>query len=632
MCGIAGIMVIDPARRPASGYELADRWLGLAEAAIAHRGPDGRGIYRAASDAESGRVEVTLLHRRLAILDAAGGAQPMVRRAGAGEVAVVFNGCIYNHRDVRRDLAAAGGAFDTDHADTEVLAVGWGMKQERLLPDLDGMFAAAFWDSARNTLTLARDRAGEKPLWHTSGTLSDGRRIVAFASEIPALLSLRVLLGLPATLHPDALRTWIILGSSGTPPMNGIDAVGAGMLHEFRADGPRSPGPFASWWRPPEPAHRPGIGATETLAALERSVITRLDADVPLACFLSGGIDSPLIAALAKKHKPDLKTFTVRMPDARYDESGRAAMIARHLGTDHTTLACEPTPVADLELLIPQLGLPLGDSSLLPTTWVSRATREHVKVALTGDGADELFDGYERYRVPTLLRRWGWLLRLMPGMTGHPKSKRAKLGRLIDAAGRGTVQDGYLDVLSVFPVRHGARIGVGPPEVKPPEGMPDPAGWEFRTVFATDLLCKVDTAAMSVALETRAPYLSEEILRGRLGAVPENQGRKRILREAAASLLPREIVTAPKSGFSIPIGDWFRTDFGGLREHLRARVLDRSSFATIGPAMNLSRPGIEAMVAAHLSGAEDHSQRLYHLLVLAIWDSWVTRELQTVAR
>lgn len=629
MCGIAGIMVVDPERRASSGFELAERWLGPAEAAIAHRGPDGRGVYRASADAESGRVEVTLLHRRLAILDTAGGAQPMVRRATQrpGEIAVVFNGCIYNHREVRRDLLAAGGVFETDHSDTEVLAVGWGMKQEKLLPDLDGMFAAAFWDSGRNTLALARDRAGEKPLWALAETLDDGRRVVAFASTVPALVSLMRILDLPVSLDQGSLRTWITLGSDAIPPIEGIIAVLPGQLFEFRADGDREPEPFESWWRPPS-AHGQGFGPAETLAAIERSVVKRLDADVPLACFLSGGIDSPLIAALAKKHKPDLKTFTVRMPDARYDESDRAALVAKHLGTDHTTLACEPTPVADLELLIPQLGLPLGDSSLLPTTWVSRATREHVKVALTGDGADELYDGYERYRVPGLLRRWGWLLRLMPGISGHPKSKGAKLGRLIDAARRGTVEEGYLDVLSIFPKRHALGCGLGLPQRYPPRGIPDPAGWEFGTVFATDLLCKVDTASMSVALETRAPYLSEEILRGRLGSPPENRGRKRILREAAASVLPPEIVTSPKSGFSIPIGDWFRTDFGGLRSHLQARVLDRSSFAMIGPAVGLSRSGIESMVASHLSGAEDHSQRMYHLLVLAIWDSW----LQTVAR
>ncbi len=631
MCGIAGIILVGP---PLSSGMLPVRpALDAADAAIAHRGPDGRGEFEDAFSLSSGlTARVHLLHRRLAIIDEAGGHQPMVRaRAGSpsDRVAVVFNGCIYNHPTLRRDLVASGAAFESDHSDTEVLTLGWAAKGPAILRSLDGMFAAAVWDSRAGTLTLARDRAGEKPLYHAAFACGQGTTAFAFASTLPALLAIKRALA-PAGRHeidPARMRAWAAFGFGTHPPIVGVEMVAPGHRAVLDLAAASPSWSVEQWWSPPARGGCPDRlnDTASVLAAIDRSVGERLVADVPVGCFLSGGIDSPLIAASAQRHVADLRTFTVRMPDSTYDESARAAEIARHLGTRHATLECDATPCEDLERLIPQLGLPLGDSSLLPTAWVSRAARAHVKVALSGDGADELFDGYARYRAAGMLRSMGSLLALMPAVVGRgadPRSRRSRVARLA-AAARGW---GYEDLLAIFPSRAwthlaGAQV---PPGVGRRESLADPSRADALSYLPEDLLRKVDTASMAVALEVRAPFLASSILESRLAEPsPEHAGRKRVLREAARVILPPGFADAPKSGFAVPIGAWFRSNFAGLRTLLHARVLRPDAFDAFSGCVPFSAARIEAMMAEHERGSTDHSQRLYHLLVLSIWSDWL---------
>jgi asparagine synthase (glutamine-hydrolysing) len=635
MCGIAGILLVGP-DAAVRAFPLADA-LDAADAPLAHRGPDGTGRLDDTSNLPNGRTaRLAFLHRRLSILDHVGGGQPMSRpgpRTGpdAAPTAVVFNGCLYNHRDLRRDLEARGVPFTTDHSDTEALCLALAHRGPDALQDFDGMFALAAWN--RRCLLLARDRAGEKPLYFTQTTAHDGMQVFAFASTVPALFSIRRVMtpGASPILDPERCRRWIAFGFGPHTPYADIDAVPPGgmVMLDLHTAEPRSV--VSRWWSaPPRGASSESLDKPDAIeAALDRAVRDRLDADVPLGCFLSGGIDSPLVAAAAKRHAPDLRTFTVRMPDPAYDESARAAAVAAHLGTNHTTLECDADPVADLETLIAQLGLPLGDSSLLPTAWVSRAARRHVTVVLTGDGADELFDGYARYRAAGLLRDWSSLLALLPSglieRGADPKSRRARLARLADAARVGGW--GYEDLLAIFPARHWSRLTASPaPACVNRAALDDPSRDDLASYLPDDLLRKVDTASMHVALEARAPFLARAFLAARPASpTPDHQGRKRLLRDLARRVLPPGLADAPKSGFAIPIGRWFRENFAGLGTLLRQRVLDPAAFTPLDAVLPFRSGAVQTLLREHETGVRDHSQRLYHLLVLSLWADTLRR-------
>ncbi|MBL8990367.1 MAG: asparagine synthase (glutamine-hydrolyzing), partial [Phycisphaerae bacterium] len=461
MCGVAGIVRFVPAGAP-PGPDIEDAWLDALDEGIRHRGPDGQGRFRDHATAPDGsRVHVALVHRRLSIIDHGGGAQPMVRRGPDGRrIAVVFNGCIYNHRDLRAELRSSGHGFTTDHSDTEALAAGieaWG---DRVADRLDGMYAAAAWDSERTCLLLTRDPAGEKPLY--LAPLGPGT--LAFASTVPALTACVRFAGGRVRIDPVGAAMWLKHGYWDRLPLNVleaqpgatyvIDSAGAAERPEPR----RRVSPYAPG--APEPH------GADVLRQLDAAVASRLEADVPLGCFLSGGVDSSVVAALAQRTLRErgqrLRTFHVRMPDAEYDESVFAALVAEHIGSDHEELDCEPRAAEDFRRLIAQVGLPFGDSSLLPTAWVSRAARRAVTVALGGDGGDELFGGYDRYRAAALLR-------------AHPAARRvlAAAGALLGPALRGRAERaaaaarwrGYFDVLSIFttPSMH-ALLGRGEAE------------------------------------------------------------------------------------------------------------------------------------------------------------------------
>jgi asparagine synthase (glutamine-hydrolysing) len=401
---------------------------------------------------------------------------------------------------------------------------------------------------------------------------------------------------------------------------------------------------------PSAPAQMP-MANLESL--LEQAVARRLEADVPLGCFLSGGVDSSLIAYFAKKHQPGLMTFSVRMPDSRYDESQYAERVAQQLSTKHRTLDISMNPADDLVRLIGTLGQPFGDSSILPTFWVSRSARQHVKVAIAGDGGDELFLGYERYlAAPFLAKHWRWLRRLPVSFlhSRQPKSRANKFARLVDMAGDFRLL-GVLAMGSIFSVeqleslnpsiRPGrwacssdedhhsimdtlASMGVSFEPIWPDEAVGALRACDLEHYLPNDLLRKVDIASMACGLEVRCPFLDRDLARAALAApieqlMPGGQ-RKGLLRQIARKYLPKEIVDRPKMGFAIPIGEWFRDDNLPARgAGMKTLLLDHlNSTEPFGP-IQLNRKAVQRFIDEHMSGKRDHGQRLFTLLTLSIW-------------
>jgi asparagine synthase (glutamine-hydrolysing) len=597
------------------------------DARIAYRGPDGEGSFRDLVKNEDGKcvAAVALVHRRLSIIDHAGGVQPMVseqgRTADEGLVAVVFNGCIYNHRDLRAELEAEGHEFVSDHSDTEVLVHGYRQWGPQLTDHLEGMYAFALWDRARCSLVLARDWFGEKPLYVRHG-IGENPRILAFSSDARSLAHLTKA-RLPDP-RGDFVSTW------GDHYLQlGYNRSGTTIYGSPRDDRIVSVPPAVSESIDtllPVNADQP-LDEDRVESLLDDAVAGCLEADVELGCFLSGGVDSSLVALFAHRHREDLPTFTVRMPDRRYDESAYAQQVADAIGTRHTTLSVAPRPADDLQFLVRTLGQPFGDSSILPTYWISRAAREHVKVALSGDGGDELFLGYERYVAARHLARHSWWLRLLPKSfldETHPRSLRHKLGRLGDMA-REYPELGVIATESLFTSQQIADLTGRPP----PEPVSVPAGADaLRTLrredlveyLTYDLLVKVDTASMACGLEVRAPLLNRDVARAALAASTAHllpgRRRKGLLRAVARRHLPAPLVDRAKMGFSIPIGEWFRNDYGSMRTMLLDQLLrSRDPF---GP-LTLDRNAIKRMIDEHLSRQRDHGQRLFALLTLSLW-------------
>lgn len=713
MCGIAGVLRIHPAGAPPPPPDAAipEAWLDILDDSIMHRGPDGQGRFRDRAIRPDGSVvDVALVHRRLAIIDPATGHQPMVWSAdrslwrdavnqrarsviagwdspatATGErrplargsssddlIAVVFNGCIYNHRELRNQLETAGHRFETDHSDTEVLVHGWREWGYELPTRLDGMFAFLIWDRARGELVIVRDRYGEKPLYFRDRW--DPPFTLAISSTVPGLCLLPF--GLDdrhsAAPVPRALehvrREWVRFGYCRLPPFPALGVIEPGNLCGAGTDRPdanvkglRVWARGSSWWRtwrPPDALRtwHPAVDHIDSL--LDSAVKERLDADVPLGSFLSGGIDSALVTAHAKRHRPDIEAFTVRMPDPHMDESSAARATAESLGVRHTVLDCHAHPADDLVALIHQLGLPFGDSSLLPTYWVCRAAAQKVRVALSGDGADELFAGYERYRAAHLLGclgifrhlLWPLALALTPG--DRPDSPAALRFRFFNAA----VRDGYADLNSIFPEPTPTMLGLRNRLPAPARAILHGIG-VLRDVFSSltewatqqrvagamdsdvalylpeDILRKTDTASMAVPLEVRAPFLDSELATTarqiRISHLMPRGQRKGLLRQVARKYLPAEIVDRPKQGFAIPIGEWFRSDYGGMKTLLMDHLNSAEPWGPPSLGINLNMKFIRQMLDEHLgtgmSGrvTRDHSQRLYMLLVLSIWAKWL---------
>ena len=613
MCGIGGILRFD-------GKPVDRDKLEAMRRVLACRGPDGHGFH----------VEgpIGLVHTRLAIIDKETGAQPMTR----GNLTVVFNGEIYNHRELRKELESLGHHFTSDHADTEVLLHGYKQWGKKLPTKLEGMFAFAIWNPAEQTLFLARDRCGKKPIY-----LHHDEKSVSFGSTASSLLTIIQ----PVPIHSETVRNplldYLELGYGQFS--NIYECVsGAYAFVELKNESTL----MMKYWNPFEPNKKT---SEDYLELLLNSVHKRLEADVPLGCFLSGGIDSSLIAAMAQKRLAEqggrLKTFSVSMPDTRYDEGPFAKQVADYLGCQHHELHAEPNVEEDLLYLIRTMGEPFGDSSILPTYWLSKATRQHVTVALSGDGGDELFGGYKRYVAMRLIRHRPWWIRLLPKWLfgGEQKSTRAQLGRLVKAARYRKPIEQYLSIIRIFDEVQLVSLGLDPltqpnPSIQQYDRYSahfrsrygskdyhqDPVDfaryWDFFEYLSNDLLRKVDRASMAVGLEVRCPFLDTALVEAALSTpmkvLMPGRTTKPILRQIARKYLPEEICNRKKMGFAVPIGLWFRNE---LRPLLQKWLLDSPAL----PGLGLNRDYIEQLIREHQSGKLDHTHRLFALLTLSMW-------------
>ncbi len=628
MCGIAGIVRFDDQPIDTS---RAQRMRGF----IDHRGPDGQGI--------SHHARCSLIHTRLGVIDLLGGAQPMSIPAARsrGPLTLIFNGEIYNHRSLRRQLESLGHAFVSDHCDTEVLVHGYREWGSEMPKRLHGMFAFAIWDMQHQTLFLCRDRMGKKPLYlrwsGRSNTGSTGPAELTFASTMSTLIG-AASADLPATIDPQSLLTFLRFGYTFERSLiQGIEEMPAARW--LTVDGHGTVTQERYWQPPPISRSSTSIGAVRaTRELLEEAVSKRLEADVPLGCFLSGGIDSSIIAALAQRqlkergHEP-LKTYCVAMPDLDYDESEHASLVARHLGTKHRQLTADPheNVIDDLKRLISVMGEPTADSSILPTFWLCRTARQEVTVALCGDGGDELFGGYDRYRAMRILARHHWWLNHTPLSllrSANPRSRIHRLARLVEASRLHDESLRYQSMIQLFSHEHLTRLMPGhtPAPLGQLPGWPiedDPSHaamrWDLMHYLPFDLLRKMDRASMAVALEVRCPILDTQVL-DLAGHLPTSVlmpgGRpKGLLRQVAADLLPASIVARPKRGFALPLGRWLR---GPLLAPLRQYLLEGDLHS-----LNLNRPAIESLIHEHQSESTDHTHRLFALLMLSLWCGWL---------
>ncbi|MCA9277475.1 MAG: asparagine synthase (glutamine-hydrolyzing) [Phycisphaeraceae bacterium] len=684
MCGLGCIIRYQKQALLAPDRAIPEAWLSAMDPVLSRRGPDARNVWRTRVTLADGAVlDVAMVHHRLSVIDLTDGAQPMVREGvgDQGTIAVIFNGCIYNHRQLRTELESLGHVFATDHSDTEVLIHGWRQWGRKLPNHLDGMFAFVLWDEKQKTLVAARDLAGEKPLyvWDDPASFDDDH-VVVFSSASSALMHCVHAIGdgvaaVDAQDNDARMHAWMEFGFLDHPAEQHTHQVPARSIESWSCSRSGLRHVSQRWRELPTRKPKRSVSFDEVKsklgALIDTAVESRLEADVPVGCLLSGGIDSALVAHAAqkalRKQGRTLRTFTMRMPDARYDESARAEAVAKALGTDHTTLDVQPNVAQDMIQLIEFLGLPFGDSSLLPTYWVCKAAREHVKVVLTGDGGDELFAGYERHRVSAMLQRWKKLIRFMPASLfpdRDPKSRSSKIRRLIEAA-RG---DGYPDLLRINCVRPKKQDWW--PNETIMYNMADPMRADFSVYLPDDLLRKTDTASMFVGLEARCPLLAPEIVELGLSTpvdvLMQGNTTKPILRALARDRLPADVASliadGPKMGFAIPIGQWFRDDTGGVRTLLESYLARREMFPGV-PNSKLNNTLIARWLKEHdaavkgtgrdfvdsrdwnsalltrwwqehnavgCSKGRDHSQRLYLALAMAIWCDWRERVLSTV--
>ena len=631
MCGIAGLFApdggLDAIALERAGAAMAD--------AIAHRGPDGQGVW---TDGD-----LVLAHRRLAVIDLTStGAQPML--SADGRWAITYNGELYNTEDIRRELAPRGINW-RGTSDTEVLleaVTAWGL--ERALAAINGMFAMALWDRHGRRLHFIRDRLGIKPLYV-------GRRggRIAFASELKAFAALPGFLG---EVDEEAAAGFIRFGYVPAPRSiwRNVTKVQPGEVMFVDADGRRD---RRFYWSATEaacngldhPFDGDEVAAVDSLETLLCDAVARqMVSDVPLGAFLSGGIDSSTVAALmCRAGRGPVRTFTIGFAEPGYDEAKHAARVAAHLGTDHTELT---VTAADALALVPHLAdiydEPFADSSQIPTHLISRLTRRHVTVALSGDGGDELFGGYNRYAFSA---RWGRLLARVP--QGARAGLAAALGRLPAESLHRVLRclpglpplaaDKLLKAAEILPLdsdgiyrRLVSQIGdIGPliPDVVEPR-------WQFdgdplvgrgdaidrmqlldtTTYLPDDILTKVDRASMAPALEVRVPLLDHRVVEfaWRLPRRLKIRGStgKWALRQVLARYVPRELVERPKQGFSVPLAGWLR---GPLRDWAEDLLDPTRLGAPLAP------DPVRRMWIEHLSGHRNFAYGLWNILMFEAW-------------
>jgi asparagine synthase (glutamine-hydrolysing) len=636
MCGLAGIAYRDPARVPDTGA------LGAMGEALAHRGPDDAGLHAGPG--------IGLVSRRLSIVDLSPlGRMPMASEDG--QVLLCFNGEIYNHVELRDELRRRGRRFRST-SDTEVILSLYLAEGIDFLHRLTGMFAIALWDGRRRTLLLARDRLGVKPLVYRQ--TADGIR---FASEVRALLAEP---GFSPEPDPEAIHHFLALRFVPHPATAIASVLQLPPAHLLLYEQGRAR--LQRYWALPE-AHpgvaprRPGELEERYRALMDDAVRLRLRSDVPLALLLSGGVDSGAVAYHMRRNRTrSFRAFTAGFQESDYDERPRARELAAHFGIELVEIEVAPGAAGDLEAIVAHMQVPFADPSAVPSWLLAREVSRHVKVALVGDGGDEAFGGYDRYRAHRLADRYGWL----PGVVSRTPfyalleavssetSRRNLPGRLrrflegweLPARERNSLwmaNPGARRIARLYQPGFGTRVaGIDPTRAL---GM-IPNDWGSSTLISAllradqerylpdDLLFKADITSMAFGLELRSPFLDHRVVELAATVPPQLKVRggrgKWFLRRIYRGRLPDRILRAPKRGFGLPLDHWLR---GGL--HVVAQ--DALLGADARTRAYLNRDAVAAVLRIHRSGQRNYDEMIWTLLVLEIWLRGLARRRDPVA-
>jgi asparagine synthase (glutamine-hydrolysing) len=620
MCGIAGFVTTHESPPAAERAAVLDRMCRI----ITHRGPDDQGTMI--------NGPAALGMRRLSIIDLSGGHQPISGEDGS--VTIVFNGEVYNYRELQQDLEQRGHRFQT-HSDTEAIVHAYEEFGTRCVEYLRGMFAFAIWDSKRRELFLARDRVGKKPLYYTLTM----RGTLVFGSELKTLLQHPEV---SAEIDPTALDAYLTLGYVPDPLciLRGIHKLPPAHVLTF-ANNEVS---VTQYWDFPfeqdDTASRSADDYLEELRALlDEAVRIRLIADVPLGAFLSGGVDSSAVVGLMTRHSErPVKTFSIGFNEDSYDELKYARIAAEHFGTEHHEFIVTPDICQVVDELAWHFDEPFADPSALPTYMVSKLAREHVTVALSGDGGDELFAGYTRYlvdqqragfeRVPRAVR--AGLLRPISQRLPHSAWGRNYLHNVsLDSVDR------FLDSVSVF--TNLTKRALYKPEFRAQLQNEEYSSQRFRslaervrtgdpldvllyldskTYLPGDILTKVDRMSMAVSLEARAPLLDHKLIEfvARIPAALKLRGTetKHIFKRAIADFVPPEILHRAKQGFGVPIQQW-------INEQLRQQIHDTLTDSTARQRGYLDPRYVTQLLSEHERGRRDHANPLWTLFMLELW-------------
>jgi asparagine synthase (glutamine-hydrolysing) len=634
MCGIAGgVWSIE-------SEGLSRAVLERMTDALVHRGPDAEGHWLqppSANDLKRNAEPsfgVALGFRRLAIIDLATGNQPMDNEDGS--VRIVFNGEIYNYQDLRHRLEGSGHTFRT-HTDTETIVHLYEDLGLDCFEHLNGMFAIAIWDSLRNRLVLARDRLGKKPLYYT---VQNGRLL--FASELKSLLQVP---GIQKQMDPGAVDLYLTYQYIPHPHSiyQGIHKLPPGHFAVFENGQVK----VESFWKvdwSKEISIDQATASQKLKELLLDSVRIRLRSDVPLGAFLSGGIDSSLVVAIAQQQlQTPIRTFSIGFSESDFDETRYAKMVADHVGTKHERFEVNASGMDIVDRLVDQYDEPFSDSSAVPTWYLCELTRQHVTVALSGDGGDELFGGYERYRalewsgrlqswLPVSWLNQSWLIKRLPDSNAR-RSLLRRVRRFCEALGQPPVER-YMNWIQIF--GEASRLDLYQesfiqqlPDRNPVDFLR--SAWnkagkrdllscasvaDLQTYMPCDLMTKVDIASMAHSLEARQPMLDYRLVEW-AASLPSHlklkgtRGKK-LLMDTYQDLLPNEIWHRPKMGFGVPIAKWFRTS-------LRDRTMDALLGADARCHAIFRPEAIRALVEEHMSGKGNQAYRLWNLLMLELW-------------
>jgi asparagine synthase (glutamine-hydrolysing) len=623
VCGIAAVVGGDP-------HRLGDT-IGAMTDTMVHRGPDDSGH---ACMPEDG---IALGMRRLSIVDIAGGRQPMWSHDG--RCCVVFNGEIYNAPDLRHELQRAGRRFRTDHSDTEVLAEGWPHWGDDLFRRLNGMFALAIWDAQTREVIVARDRTGQKPLY-----LAKTRTGFAVGSELKTVLRCP---GVDRALDLTAVEQFLAFDYVFGPrtPFQSIRKIQAGSFARITRERCEE----RLFWEPSFDRHRLSDAELDTRldTLLDDSVRMRMIADVPVGLFLSGGLDSTSVGYYMMRHSDDVHSFSIGFEEQEYDESRFSSIAAKALGTQHNLEIFSQDRVKDLVPgVIEILDEPMGDPSIFPTLLLSRFTRSHVKVALGGDGSDELWMGYRAFkplsaawaldRSRILTRSMSALGHMLPGEVRGRRLRGVHFARLLGTAP-------MYRPLSLYGSFGGQARAVLSESVQ--RELPDDVRFEparqlvvgndsqlsgadatvaayLRGYLQEDILVKVDRASMAASLEVRAPFLDPRIIDLALASSPRQRLRrfvgKQPLRRLMRGRIPDVLIDRSKEGFGVPLNQW-------LRESLAPLVTDYLGPSRMRESDLFDVDQVQRLVRDHLSGARDNGHEIWLLLQLEMWrERWAS--------